>query len=446
MNAKDLASFSCIKRAIKCSAVFELATPLLLRTGDAEGEVDNTLDVTPDGKLCVNGYVWSSLFRRAFRRLERFHKLAGEVGKYGDSKKGVSPFWFHISLVDVPGKDVRPGIVINRKTGAPEKGLLYAEEVAITGLRIPFSVTIFPDLLEDSSLPLKEAFREALWVIEKGVENIGGGWGYGFGRLKLCEARWSEFNFGGNGENFFIHDGHLQERGELLTLPEEVSVREGWVSWDVDMRIVPGQLLAVHSDDPTLAVSSVVWDKYPDSFVFRRLRFFHDRNTLEPEPFIPGKAIRQAIFSTHIERRLKTEGHNCCDPTSENSKSKNKKDCKCLRCLWFGSTYGSGIIAVLDAPIKNPEFEVVQRVQLCEHSFQNMNLFSEEFLKGGNWTTRIILDKSRTDTNSEELKMYVESILEEMKPGKSPSGWFRIGSHSTCTGQIEVREVKKWEK
>lgn len=438
------------QKALQFEITFELVTPLFILTGEPRDDLDNTLDVTPDGKLCVNGYAWASLFRRVFNRLKSRKKLAKTIGKYGsNTTPQVSPFWFHTSLLELPGTDVRPGIVIDRRTGAPRKGLLYVEEGAVVGLHIPMIVTVFWEFSDTQVDQLIDAFKEALWVIDQGIENIGGGWSYGFGRLKPIEARWREINISQQLNSSFLAASTIGTGEKIEIKPVSSSeISESWKRWQVKMRIVPGQLLAIHSDDPTLAESKLIWKKYPDSFVFRRLRFLPSKNDLVPEPFIPGKAIRQAIFSTHIERKIKTlnqNGDSICDPSRPKRGNRNDKSppCNCRRCKWFGSTDQSGIIAVLDAPVENPSFEVLQRVQLCEHSLQNMNLFSEEFLTGGSWTTTIILDKGRDDGDHDELEDHIKQLLEEMTSGKAPRGWYRIGAHSTCVGPVEVVDVRE---
>ncbi|MCP4107481.1 MAG: hypothetical protein GY749_18380 [Desulfobacteraceae bacterium] len=69
------------------------------------------------------------------------------------------------------------------------------------------------------------------------------------------------------------------------------------------------------------------------------------------------------------------------------------KSCGCKRCTWFGSVDKRGIVSVADSTVKNSETVVLSRIQLCEHSMQNMNLFSGEFLSQGDFTVDILIDR-----------------------------------------------------
>ena len=212
--------------------------------------------------------------------------------------------------------------------------------------------------------------------------------------------------------------------------------------------ISPGQMLAIHTRYPQLD-ADILTQKAPDSFVFRSLTYNADQNKIEPSIIIPGKAVRQALFSTQIERRLRSKDISpVCDISDSNAPCKHPKGaapCTCMRCLWFGSTDSSGILAVLDARVNNPATEVVHRLAICEHSYQNIpqKLFSGEYLTAGNFDMEVLLDQSRADSHSNELETYLDCLLNEMKPGGGPDGWYRIGATSTCTGQLQLNNVEK---
>lgn len=158
--------------------------------------------------------------------------------------------------------------------------------------------------------------------------------------------------------------------------------------------------------------------------------------------------MRQALFSTEIERRLKTRNiFICYEPIKEDLN--RKKDCSCPRCRWFGSTDNSGILAVLDAPVQGAETDIIKRISLCEHSGQNINLFAGEYLKKGKFCMEAMIDDSRNQSDGNELLQYIERLLEEMHPQDKdnvkpafPAGWFRIGATAGCAGQMAVHSWK----
>jgi hypothetical protein len=168
--------------------------------------------------------------------------------------------------------------------------------------------------------------------------------------------------------------------------------------------------------------------EFPDSFVYRRFRANGDE--IIPEMVIPGRTIRQALFSVPIERKLRSLNQDVCNASSCGS---------CQRCKWFGSTEQGGIVSVTDAVVGDAQKVVLSRIQLCEHSMQNNNLFSGEYLAGGSFSFEIIVDQSLADTSPSKLCEEIEWALKEMmKNENSPEGWYRLGATSTCTGQIEV--------
>jgi hypothetical protein len=98
------------------------------------------------------------------------------------------------------------------------------------------------------------------------------------------------------------------------------------------------------------------------------------------------------------------------------------------------------VVAVTDAPLTGYKCEVVNRLQLCEHSMQNMNLFSGEYLTGGTFAFRIVIDESRIGSEEDRLALLaaITSQLDELAGKDSPPGWNRLGGTSTCTGQVQV--------
>jgi hypothetical protein len=204
-----------------------------------------------------------------------------------------------------------------------------------------------------------------------------------------------------------------------------------------------------------------MYEKYKeltDAFVFRRLRVRDDRTGINSEPVITGKAFRQAILSIPIERWLHTEGVDICKTPGElctcdeciqyrvkiNRRENNPK-CKCRRCQWFGATDKGGIIAVLDAPVIDPRETILHRIQLCEHSFQNIQLFSGEYLTGGTFITEIIIDYKQVPKDAEELESRIYHIINELGGTvPSPPGWYRLGATATCTGQFTMKGCEKY--
>lgn len=421
---------------------FTLRTPLLLLTGDADEVLDNTIDKTPDGKkLHINGYVWASLLRRALMRTKGGAQLAQEVGKY-DASLGVSPLWCEASFVDLPGLDSRPGIMIDRKWGAATTGALYSEETVPSGIQIPLDFTWFVSKEAGDTEAYKQMLvREissAVWVINDGIENIGGGWSYGFGRLKFESGKVAKLDLSNSDDRESLFGPKVGWVN--LSLPTDPPAQAvPWKKISLTFKIADGQLLAVHTKAPLLD-AAFLSDDLPDAFVFRSFVYDPQAKKLIPRFVIPGKAVRQALFSQEIERRLRTNGEKACIGTDQVGTAGNKALCDCKRCKWFGSSAKSGIIATLDAPLEGADDKntVLHRIQLCEHSVQNMNLFAGEYLIEGAFTTEVIIDQSRKDAEHDKLEEYIARILLEMRPGKGPSGWHRIGATSTCTGQLEL--------
>ncbi len=424
---------------------FTLRTPLLLLTGDGDEVLDNTIDKTPDDReLHINGYVWASLVRRALTRIAGGSNWAEMIGKY-DAKEGVSPLWCDATFVELPGLDSRHGIMIDRKWGAATTGALYSEQTVPPGIRIPMDFTWFaPGKTEDAEAykqKLVQQIASALWVINDGIENIGGGWSYGFGRLAFQAGRFRLLDLSNPNDRkalFRPVDG-----GDPVPWPMDPPEKAiPWEKMRIPFKIADGQLLAIHTRTPLLE-EALLSDELPDAFIFRSYVFDPAQNRLAPTLVVPGKAVRQALFSQEIERRLRTGKETICYITDQMIPGA-KTACTCKRCKWFGSTFGSGILAVLDATVEpcTPDGKVtdavLHRIQLCEHSGQNMNLFAGEYLIGGSFTTEVLIDQSRQDAEHGKLKEYIDAILAELKPNGGPPGWHRIGATSTCTGQIEL--------
>lgn len=435
--------------AVAFQIEFRLRTPLLLLTGDGDEVLDNTIDKTPDlGELHINGYVWASLLRRALMRIAGGSRWAEMIGKYDAKENGVSPLWTEASfvdLVDLPGLDSRPGIMIDRQWGAATPGALYSEETVPPGIEIPLNFVWFvPQEAGDVTAyeqDLVQNISSALWAIDDGIENIGGGWSYGFGRLSFksgCAVPLDLDKPEDRNRLFTPASG-----GTPLHLPAEPPEKAmPWKKMSLRFKIANGQLLAVHTKIPLLE-QELLGDDLPDAFVFRSYVFDPTQNRLVPTLVVPGKAVRQALFSQEIERRLRTRDETICNVTDHMAPSA-RKPCVCKRCKWFGSTANSGILAALDASVEpftaeqGVAAEVLHRIQLCEHSAQNMNLFAGEYLSAGSFMTEILIDQSRQDAEHNELKTHIDAILEELKPNGGPPGWYRIGATSACTGQIEL--------
>lgn len=440
--------------ALKFCVTFSLKTPLLLRSGFEGDFTDSTIEKTPDGKeLHINGYVWASLLRRSMERLTQYQTIASEIGKFEKpEEKGVSPFWFESSFVPLKVIDIRPGIKIDRKYESTSTGALYTDEFVPPGHRLTSKFICFHNGRRTEEL--KNAISAALWVVNEGIENIGGGWSYGYGRVKVEKILYEDVdltkNDTTNRQNLWkgIKDNAIE-----LKQVEDKDISKKWKNIKVKAKIASGQLIAIHSNYlpyfSELPTEIKALTHLPDTFVFRRYNIKDEE--VQTEIAIPGKAIRQALFSVPIERKLRTKSPDkicstpaeyctckICEAYRKNGKKGNSPECTCLRCRWFGSTENGGIIAVTDAVIEEPETEIINRIQLCEHSMQNINLFSGEYLKKGEFGFEVIIDCSR-DTYSEELMNEIKWLLNDIKT--CPPGWYRIGATSTCTGQIEIVEV-----
>jgi len=458
-----MADITQSKKVLKGSAVLYLRTPLLLKSGYGDMFSDSTVEKTYNGDyIHINGYVWANLMRRCINRLKNGEGFAWKIGKYKSdenddkSASGVSPLWCEASFVPAEAMYVRPGNAIDRRYGAVKEGALYNDEIAPAGMSMNLNWNYFlgdGERIED----IEKLFSDALWVLNAGIENIGGGWSYGMGRLGV---RWARIKT--------IHLDNEYERASLWRFDDEAfkdastvsidtmqkpEIAKSWICISARASILRGQLLSIHSGYPAFDAAES-FPEYPDSFVYKGYRI--DGKEIITKAVIPGRSIRQALFSTSIERKLRTMGSengrvicdslagvctcdDCVRYRGNSRKGDDSPNCKCVKCNWFGSGGKGGIISVMDSFVEDADSEIIHRINLCEHSMQNINLFSGEYLTKGKFNIQIIIDKSHNPDDAEELAKEVEWVLNDMKAdGASPPGWYRIGATSTSTGQVAV--------
>jgi hypothetical protein len=438
------------RKAVKLAVTFELTTPLMLRSGKDGLYADSTLERTADGRLHVNGYVFASLMRRALGRVSGAEEMARAVGDYPETApQGVSPFWCEPALVPIADgddpevfpADIRHGNRIHRQWGATADRALYADEVLPPGYEIPLHFIYFADDPEG----IESHLRAALWVIDQGIETIGGGWSYGYGRLKVKhlrsrsvdltrpEDRETLWDFGDN-------PGWTTDAAWASLSPQPPALTAPWTVIRVDAGLLDGQLMAVQTTLPPFDFMEGTGETAPDTYVFRRNRV----NFEAAEVVIPGKAIRQALLSVPLERKHRSGGETVCDGVPI------KGGCDCVRCRWFGSADPDGdrtrrgIVSVADAVVESPDTVFLNRIQLCEHSMQNMNLFTGEFLRKGRFPFEILVDGDpREESPAASLIAEIKALLGELQDnGTGPPGWHRLGGTSTCTGQVAVHKVE----
>jgi hypothetical protein len=417
------------------SVDLRLRTSLLLRSGLPGESADDTIERTSDGRLHVSGLVWAGLLRRALARTADGRALAKTIGKY-ETPEGVSPLWCESSLGALPGADLRPGIRIDRKWGVAAEGALYQEEAVPPGLTLRLNFNFFCRKGEEEAGLAR--FAAALWVIDQGIENIGGGWSYGFGRLAVASLRFRFLDLvrPADRELLWRFDDDLDWTPERM--PKHPAIAAPWMKVTLQAGILPGQLLAVHSRTPSAEWLLAAQD-LPDSFVFTR-RVLAPDGTLKEEPVIPGKAIRQALIRNALARKFETAGEGACPASGGRAPS----GCACQICRWFGNGQTRGIIAVIDAPVRQAQPVVLNRVQLCEHSLQNMNLFNGEYLCGGEFEIEILVDGEDDGRNWLGLAGELRALAEELKDdGAAPPGWHRIGATAACTGQVRVTDIRE---
>ena len=452
-----------INKALKFSISFTLKTPLLLRSGFGGEFTDSSIERTYDGKLHINGYVWSSLLRRCLKRIEGGEEIAERIGKYkkdsdGNQEIHVSPLWVEPSIVDNMTYDVRTGNAIERKFGTGKTGALYNDEVVPPGIRFTLNGCFFFNSDEDKE-KMQGMLVSAMYPLNEGIENIGGGWSYGLGRIECTKIsiKYIDLTLPEDRKNLWVFDKIKWD--STITeaeIKETPTVAKHWKKIKVKAKITEGQLFAIHSSYPAFD-PSMVYQEYPDSFVFKGYVIDADSKSIRNETIIPGRSIRQALLSVPIERKLRTiKPENICDSLAyfcqcdkcnqyreSGNKNSDSDDCICLKCKWFGSGAKGGIVSVSDAIVNNPDTEILHRIQLCEHSMQNVNLFSGEYLKAGSFDFDILVDYSREGKNNDELMNELEWLLNEMKENPDvPPGWYRMGATSACTGQITVLDWK----
>ncbi len=434
------------KYALLFQVEFEAATGLLIRSGRAGEFTDSELETTGDGRLHINGYVWSSLLCRALSRCAAHQSTAKTWGRFDAEGQGVATLWTEPTFI--PDAEyltvVNPGIKVDRHWGTAASGALYTDELGLPLETFKMEARIFCSDNEDVQKN-KEAFLAALYVIDQGVETIGGGWSYGFGRLKVKEIKVSSLDLKKPEDRAALWQQpgtgwktlELPTDNEIHILPEK-----GWYRLEVEASIADGQLLAIHDNVPGIGTE---WPaELPDTFVFSRP--VKTGGKFKAIPVITGKAFRQAVLSREIERGLlsKPEGKVCIDSSDPKRHAAvpdptKKRKCACRRCIWFGDIDGGGIISVGDALVQGAETEIIHRVQLCEHSMQNIQLFNGQYLTEGKFTLNIIIDRARPETCPGELLKEVKAVLDEMEGDRTaPPGWHRLGATTTCTGQLSV--------
>ena len=440
--------------ALRFEVELQAVTGLLLRSGRQGEFTDSTVEKTGDSRLHINGYVWASLLRRALSRCEKWQETAEKWGKY-DAQAGVAPLWTEATFVEE--RDyliaVNHGNRIDRQWGSVAQGALYSDELAFPQTPLVLCGTVFSPT-KDEAERSRVALLDACRVIGQGIETIGGGWSYGFGRLKPLQARTGILDLAEADDRQRLWQAEGFEamnplnRVEIEKRTPDISQDKGWAHLTVSCTIADGQLLAIHTDVPELGVE--LGHELPDNFVFTRPALTGD-GSLTATPVITGKAFRQAILSREIERRLRSGEGACLDTTDAKrapavrSEGTAERRCLCKRCLWFGDTDAGGIISVGDALVENYASEIMHRIQVCEHSGQTMQkkLFNGEYLTQGVFTMNILIDHARREkTSSAELQQTVLGLLKEMRPdGYGPPGWHRLGATSTCTGQVSVSSI-----
>lgn len=438
------------KNAVKFSIDLVFSTPVMIRTGEIGDFSDSIVEKTKDGRYFhINGYVWSSLMRRALSRIKDTEEMVRCFGDYPDENSGVSPFWSEASLVELWPTDIRPGVKIDRKWGAALSGALYTEEIVIPGYKVTWNFNYFCD----DPTEVIESIREALWVIHQGIETIGGGWSYGYGRLAVRNIRYKTLDLTSLADRKILWHEELKawdvDRSFMADRVDTPCIRKPWKRIKISATVADGQLFSIGTPLPPDRIIDFSGDKLPDRFVFRRFCIDTQGRRTE-EIAIPGKAMRQALFSIPIERRLRSENidicgnpgemctcHTCRTHRQSTGKREKSPDCNCRRCQWFGSVDRRGLISVNDAPVKDVQTQVLSRIQLCEHSMQNMNLFSQEFLTAGRFDFEILIDRP-DEPGGSELLQYVRDIIHDMT-GNAPPGWYRIGANTTCAGQIQIQ-------
>lgn len=429
-------NINSISSSLQFTVSAELATDLAMHSGEWGEYADSEITRTPDGKLFINGYVWAGLIRRALMRLKGTEELVNIIGK-NNAEWGISPLLCECSYADIQVTDIRPGIRVDEEYGAVTPGGLYNDEVLPKGHLISF---YFQYLLknEEKADEIEEKLKQALWVIHSGIETIGGDGSYGYGKLCIHDisTRVLKFTDSCDRKKFFTFpekntQNNLPWEKEGFVRPE---LSKGWKRIQVEAEIKPGQMLSISTAIPPLQPQGNTDVSPPDSYVLRTPEIkrgfsmpgIRVKDRIDESITITGKALRQAIFRKEITRWMNTVKGEAGNVTN-----------------WFGKSESQGIISISDARVKNDKTCVVHRIQLCEHSMQNNNLFSGEFLTKGTFTFDIMIDTSRGNDHAILLEK-VKTILDELKESDDhPPGWYRVGGTSACTGQFTVNDYKE---
>jgi hypothetical protein len=439
------------KSALHFSVDLRLETPLLLRSGEAGEDSDSSIEKSPDGWLHINGYVWAGLIRRALRRVGPGDAVVGKIGKYIPEKEGISPLWTESCFASLPMTTMRPGIKIDRQHRAATIGGAFLDELVPPGLRVKCEGNWFASNRTDLH-EIRERLIDSLWVVDQGIENVGGGWSYGFGKLSVEAISLKDLDLEDSEDRSrlwqFAPSDWMENHSMQDFNRRTPDISRPWIGFCLDLGVADGQLLAVGSKMPPFDLTAVGGGEkeLPDAFLFRRPRLTDDGLGFTEEVVIPGKSMRQALLSAPLERWLNSAGSPVCPgsglPKLESDFLDN--NCSCLRCKWFGSSAQRGIISVADAPIADPQTLSLRRIKLCEHSHQNINMFSGEYLQGSRFPLDILID---VDAGGAEAKQFVDHLLpllREMQRAtwKAPAGWHRLGATAACTGQVEILNKK----
>ncbi|MCM0755099.1 hypothetical protein M7784_07535 [Desulfovibrio aminophilus] len=426
------------KIVLAVKAHMRLRTPLLLRSGAGDDIVDAELERSPDGQLHISGYVWASLLKRALMRFSHGKHFSLLIGDYrpqkstvGDSDTfGLSPCWFEATNVNIPIYDVIHYNRINRESATVDEGALFNAEIAPAGIEIQMRFNWFLSecqVVDEIITSLSNAF----WVIDSGVETIGGGWGYGYGRLSIesLETALIDLRTPQGRKSLWTHGTEPWTRIPLT----KTAVDSPWSTFYLDFELLDGQLLCVSNKSLPLS-ESVIPSAMPDFFCNRQTFFSGD--SAESRPVIPGKSFRQAVLSVPIERYLRTRGEKICSPGI----AIGQKQCGCTRCRLFGNLQKRGMVSVGDAQAIPDSFhmEIIHRIQLCEHTQQNIQLFAGEYLSSGRFAFEIIVDSLTNKEHYDSALDIIETRIKELLVENSPPGWNRLGTTSTCTGQFQI--------
>ena len=282
--------------ALRFSADFSALTPLLLRSGK-EGEFSDSSIERAGEQMHINGYVWASLIRRALARCVSGARYATAWSRYDKNSMRVSPLWTEAAFIDESDFEtvINPGNRIDREWGAVIDNALYWDELAIPFAPLRCRGTVFCVSTQDAE-NAETALKDAFWVISQGIETIGGGWSYGFGRLMLSEMRFAALNLAEASGRTSLYDltfdgWRKAETADDITPPAIISGK-GWTALDVPAGITDGQLLAIHTPVPPLVETLPV--ELPDSFVFTRpVTRAGKRYEI---PVVTGKAFRQSVY------------------------------------------------------------------------------------------------------------------------------------------------------